>query len=111
VKSLLTVAAAAAALYALPALAQDGGADPHAPDAYAGAPKQAFYDVDGRIAAIEQRLGGGRGNARARAVLNQIKAFEAQQRARHGGELRDWDREAINTRLDRLEGTLGARNG
>jgi hypothetical protein len=111
-KSLLALAACAAALSAAPALAQDGGADPHAADAYAGASKQQFYDVDGRIAALEQRIGAmGRGGARIRAALNQVKAFEAQQRARHNGELRDWDREAINTRLDRVEALLGGRAG
>lgn len=107
-KSLLAIAACCASLLALPAFAQDGGPDPNAPDAFAGAPKQAFYDVDGRIASVEQRIAGmGRSGARARAALRQIRAFEAQQRARHGGELRDWDREAINTRLDRLEQMLG----
>lgn len=107
-KSIVALALCSASLFAYPALAQDGGADPGAPNAYAGASPQAFYDVDSRMARIEAQIQAmGRGGARAMAALRQVKAFEAQQRARHGGELRDWDREAINTRLDRLQAMLG----
>ncbi len=38
------------------------------------------------------------------AAMRQIRAFEATQKARHGGELRDWDRETINLKLDQLVG-------
>ena len=86
-------------------MAQDGGPDPGAPSAYAGASKQAFYDVEQRMDAVEMRIRSmGRGGAGAMAAMRQIRAFAAQQKARHGGELRDWDREAINLRLDQLVG-------
>lgn len=83
----------------------DGGDDPRAPDAFAGVSKEAFYSVEQRMGAIEQRIRAmGRRGFAAMAQMRQIRGFERQQRARHGGELRDWDREAINVRLDRLVG-------
>lgn len=114
------IAAALLAMVAAPAVAQpyggpgrdpgqgygqgrDGGADPRAPNAYAGVSKDAFYSVEQRMNAIEQRIRSmGRRGVRAMAAMRQIRGFEAQQRRRHGGELRDWDREALNVRLDRL---------
>ena len=114
-KSLLATALISAALLAAPAagLAQvsygDGGADPDAPTAYAGVSASAFYSVDQRISDLQQRIStlGGRVRGQAMAALNGVKAFEAMQRSRHNGELRDWDREAINTRLDRLAARYG----
>ena len=123
----LALAAVAAALLATPALAAQeqptttttasqpvpnpppqttergpGTADPM----YSGALKgQAFLDVDARIAAAEAKVGG---NKRARAMLNGIKGEAKVRRARHGGELRDWDRELLNKKLDQLEGMNGA---
>jgi hypothetical protein len=103
VKPWFALAIFSASLAAAPALAQDGGADPGAPTAYAGVSKEAFYSVEQRMSAIEQRLRSmGRAAGRALAQMRSIRAFETQQRARHGGELRDWDREALNVRLDRL---------
>lgn len=61
----------------------------------------AFRDVWQRISADEQKMGG---NKRAASQLRAIKAEATQRRARHGGELRDWDRELINKKLDQLEG-------
>jgi hypothetical protein len=103
-KPLIALAFVSASLVALPAIAQDGGADPHAPTAYAGASKQGFYDVEQRMDNVENRIRamGPRGS-RAMAAMRQVRAFAAQQKARHG-ELRDWDREAINLRLDQLVG-------
>lgn len=80
-----------------------GGADPNAPGPYAGAPKEAFYTVEDRLAAAQRRAAGDR---RAQAELRSIRAFAAQQKARHRGELRDWDREVIAQRLERLERSL-----
>ncbi len=80
-RSFLAIVLCCTSLAALPAFAKDG-ADPQAHDAYAGAPAPAMN------------------------TLRSIRAFAAQQRARHGGELRDWDREAINLRLDALEAKL-----
>ena len=126
----LALAAAAAALLAAPALAvaQDppvastttmasqpvanpppqttsngpGTADPM----YSGALKgQAFLDVDARIAAAEGKVGA---NKRASAMLRSIKSEAKVRRTRHGGELRDWDRELLNKKLDQLEGMTGA---
>lgn len=112
---LLAAAALAAAVLAAPAvgLAQvtygDGGADPGAPNAYAGVSKEEFYAVDSRISAVERQIQGLNFRARAQAMagLNAIRSFESVQRARHNGALRDWDREAINTRLDRLSARFG----
>ena len=104
----LFVAALLAAAPLSVALAQDGGADPHAPDAYAGASKPAVYDVDARIANMEAKARAlpARESHRAMAALAAIKGFEHGQLARHGGELRDWDREAVNVRLDRLQASM-----
>jgi hypothetical protein len=100
VKPLLAIALFSAAVAAAPtvALAQDGGADPRAPDAYAGVSKAGFYAVQQQLDAAAQAA---RGNARAMAEIRSLRAFAAQQFARHG-EIRDWDREAINTRLSRV---------
>ena len=53
-----------------------------------------FRDVDARIAAAERTMGPKK--------LRAIKAEAAMRRARHGGELRDWDRELLNKKLDAL---------
>ncbi len=76
---------------------------PNAAGAYVGAGPQAFYDVDARIAAVADRLAAlpPAQRRRAGAALHQIRAEESTQRARHG-ELRDWDRESLNTKLDGL---------
>ena len=104
-KPMLTLAILSASLISIPAMAQDGGPNPGAPTAFAGASKHGFYDVDQRIASVEQRIKAmGRSGAGAMAAMRSIHAFEAQQRARHNGELRDWDREAINLKLDQLVG-------
>ena len=60
----------------------------------------AFRDVWARIAADEGKMAG---NRRGLSQLRTIKAEAMQRRARHGGELRDWDRELINKKLDQLE--------
>ena len=79
-----------------------GTADPM----YSGELKgQAFLDVEGRIAAVEGKAAG---NRRAMSMLRSIKGEAAQRRARHGGELRDWDRELLNKKLDTVEGMVGA---
>lgn len=125
------IAAAVSAFAAAPALAQQaaplntvpevpsvgaphagvGGVNPvlGAPDSYGGAPKAAFYSVEARISGLEARAKSMNGPAasQARAQIVAIKSFEATQRARHGGELRDWDREAITARLNRVEALLG----
>ena len=114
-KAMLAAALISAALLSAPAagLAQvsygDGGADPNAPTAYAGVSKNAFYSVDDRIAAVEQKIAalGGSARGQAMAAMRQIKAFESVQMSRHNGALRDWDREAINTRLDKLTARYG----
>ncbi len=79
-----------------------GTADPM----YSGALKgQAFLDVDARIAADEAKMSGDR---KGMAALRAIKGEAKVRRARHGGELRDWDRELLNKRLDQVEGVGGA---
>ena len=75
-----------------------GTADPGYSGQLQGA---AFRDVFERISADEQKMAG---NKRGLAQLRAIKAEATQRRARHGGELRDWDRELINKKLDTLEG-------
>jgi hypothetical protein len=77
---------------------------PNARGPYIGAGPQGFYDVDARLAAVAGRVGalppGQR--RRASAQIHQIRAEEATQRSRHGGELRDWDRENMTQKLDHL---------
>lgn len=66
---------------------------------YSGALKgPAFLDVDARIASHE-----GKGGARHASMLRSIKAEARMRRAKNGGELRDWDRELLNKKLDALE--------
>ncbi len=97
-KPLIAIAMTAAALAATPVFAQDGGPDPRAPDAYAGQSKEGFYAVQAQLDAAARAAGG---NRRAQAEIRSLRAFAAQQFQRHG-EIRDWDREAINTRLARV---------
>lgn len=69
---------------------------------YAGALQgAAFRDVFERITTDEQKMAG---NKRGLAKLRTVKAEATQRRARHGGELRDWDRELLNKKLDMIEG-------
>ena len=63
----------------------------------------AFRDVDARIAAVTPKAHG----KKAMSMLNSIKGEERMRKARHGGELRDWDRELLNKKLDQLEGMVG----
>lgn len=122
----LVLAAAAAALLAAPSLAaaqevqttttasqpvpnpppQTTAGGPGTVDPmYSGALKgPAFLDVDARIAAAEGKVKGGKGAALLRSIKSEAKV----RRARHGGELRDWDRELLNKKLDQLEGMTGA---
>ena len=77
---------------------------PGATGPYVGAGAQGFYDVDARLAAVAGRISSlpPAQRRRAGAQIHQIRAEEATQRARHGGELRDWDRENMTQRLDQL---------
>jgi hypothetical protein len=76
---------------------------PGAAGPYVGHGPHAFYDVDQRIADVTQRSAAlptaQRRDAEAR--LKAIRAEEATQKQRHG-ELRDWDRENLNYKLDQL---------
>lgn len=94
-KALIAIVACSASLIAVPALAQDGGPDPRAPDAYAGVSKEGFYAVMQQLAAAESQA---RGRPGALREIRSMRAFASQQQARHG-EIRDWDREVINKRL------------
>ena len=88
------------------------GADPApgAQSAYVGKSPAAFYDVEARIDRVTERVNAARashaltpGAARqAMASLRAIKSEAAFRRQRHGGELRDWDRELLNQRLDKV---------
>ncbi len=77
---------------------------PGATGPYVGAGPQGFYDVDARLAAVTSRVSAlsPAQRRRATAAIHQIRAEEATQRARHGGELRDWDRENMTQKLDQL---------
>ncbi len=77
---------------------------PGATGAYVGAGPQGFYDVDARLQAVAGRVAAlpPAQRRRANARIRQIRAEEATQRARHGGELRDWDRENMTQKLDQL---------
>ena len=77
---------------------------PGATDPYVGAGRTGFYDVDARIAGMANRIGGlpARQRRLAKSQIAQIRSEEATQRARHGGDLRDWDPENLNAKLDSL---------
>lgn len=64
----------------------------------------AFRDIDGRIAALQPRVAG---NKKAASELRAIKSEELARRKRHDGELRDWDRELLNKRLDAVAAMVG----
>lgn len=76
---------------------------PGARGPYVGDGANAFYDVDARISAVGQEITALPSSQRRKAAsaLKSIKAEEATQIHRHG-ELRDWDRENLNHRLDQL---------
>jgi hypothetical protein len=82
---------------------------PGAVGPYLGLGESAFYNVQARIDRVEQRaktqLSGAK-RREAMADLKSIKAELATQEARHG-DLRDWDRENLNHRLDQLESQVG----
>ena len=60
-----------------------------------------FYDVEAKIDAAMAKM---QGNKRAEAQLRAIKAEAKVRRARHGGELRDWDREFLDKKLQQVTG-------
>ena len=78
---------------------------PGAHGPYVGAGRQAFYDIDQRIALMTRQIQiqslPGVQRRSATAQLRQIEAEETTQKARHS-ELRDWDRESLNGKLDKL---------
>jgi|GEM_PF-5121592 len=84
------------------------GADPApgAASAYVGADKATFYDVEARIDAAMQQAP----SKRAAGQLRALKSEANFRRQRHGGELRDWDRELLSRRLDQIMGVAVARN-
>ena len=90
---------------ASPGVPGDQAVDP-APGAtqpYLGHP-QAFYDPMQRLQALDSRAATlPPGQARSvRADLRRAHAFAETQKARHGGELRDWDRERLTQLLDEV---------
>jgi N-formylglutamate amidohydrolase len=101
----LTLAAAA------PVLAQPGAqpaaASPLA-DAgpYAGASRTDFYHPDSRIKQLQAEIQqGALAGSEARHALAQLTAIQQDLKyriARHNSDLRDWDRELINQKLDAL---------
>ena len=64
----------------------------------------AFRDIEDRITALEARS---HGNRSAMAMLSKVKGEAKYRRARHGGELRDWDRELLNKQLDQVAAKVG----
>jgi hypothetical protein len=88
-------------------------ADPGVAGPYAGAGVQGFYDVDARIDHIQQAISTlppGQAH-RATSQLNAIRSDLKFRKARHGGELRDWDRELISKKLDELVGQYPSLKG
>lgn len=77
---------------------------PGATRPYVGVGKQAFYNVEERMDRVEGRLASLRASQRRRAYaeMRSIRAEERTQRSKNGGNLRDWDRERLNRRLDAL---------
>jgi hypothetical protein len=87
--------------------------DPGAQGAYAGHSEHTFYDVRGRIAKVEAKIGANLAGAeqhKAMVELNSIKSEERSQIARHGSLL-DWARENLNHRLDLLVQSYPALQG
>ncbi len=82
---------------------------PGAAGPYLGLGETAFHHVRARIDRVEQlaktRLTGAK-RRQAMAEITSIKAELATQVARHG-DLRDWDRENLNHRLNQLEAQVG----
>lgn len=77
---------------------------PGATRPYVGVGPQRFYDVEDRIARMQARMPAlpAYQRRRAYAEMRSIIAEERTQRDRHGGQLRDWDREHLNARLNAL---------
>jgi hypothetical protein len=77
---------------------------PGATGAYAGHSEHAFYDVRGRIAKVEARIGANLQGADKRKAMSQLASIKSEERsqiARHGSLL-DWARENLNHKLDLL---------
>ena len=90
---------------ASPGVPNDQAVDP-APGAtrpYLGHPG-AFYDPVQRLQSLDDRAAAlpPAQARRIRAELRSIHAFADTQRQRHGGELRDWDREHMNALMNDL---------
>lgn len=80
---------------------------------YVGHSENAFYNVEQRIDRVEQRAKTQLTGAKQRKAMADIKSIRAElatQKARHG-EVRDWDRENLNHRLDQLEASVGMPRG
>ncbi len=76
---------------------------------YVGHGESAFYDVKARIDRVEDRAKTQLTGAKQKKAMADIKGVRAElatQEARHG-EVRDWDREHLNKRLDALETSVG----
>jgi hypothetical protein len=73
---------------------------------YAGTSRQGFYKPDDRIKQIQAEIQqGALAGPKARHALAQLAAIRQDLQfriARHNGDLRDWDRELINQKLDAL---------
>jgi hypothetical protein len=97
-------AAADAAAGASPANAppQPHGDVPANAGPYAGASPKGFYDVNQRIDHLQAVLAGMPHAKRAMAQLNTIRSDLQFRMKRHGGVLRDYDRELITEKLDGL---------
>ncbi len=90
---------------ASPGIPSDQAVDP-APGAtrpYLGHPG-AFYDPVQRLQSLDARAAAlpPAQMRRVRSDLRAIHAFADTQRQRHGGELRDWDREHMNALMNDL---------
>jgi hypothetical protein len=83
---------------------------PGATGPYLGQGENGFYDVQARISRVEKKAETALSGAKRRQALAEIRSIRAEvatQESRHGGQLRDWDRENLNHRLNRLEVQVG----
>jgi len=92
---------------AQPTVAESAGPNNLANDGpYAGTSQNDFYHPADRIkqiqAQIQQGVLAGPSARRATAQLTAISQDLKYRIARHNGDLRDWDRELINQKLDAL---------
>jgi hypothetical protein len=102
-----TILAIASPCLAQPAVAASSNGSPLANDGpYAGTSQTDFYHPAERITQLRSEIQNGvLAGPKAHPALTELAAIDQDLQyriARHKGDLRDWDRELINQKLDAL---------